>query len=70
MVRPIAYSSMPENRRRIHAALASGVTLCTKEVEGLIGVSNPTALKVMKELESLGAVKLEKKGQSYCIQMA
>ena len=70
MVRPIAYSSMPENRRGIHAALASGVTLCTKEVEGLIGVSNPTALKVMKELESLGAVELEKKGQSHCIQMA
>ena len=70
MVRPIAYSSMPESRRRIHAALASGVTLCTKEVEGLIGVSNPTALKVMKELESLGAVKLGKKVQSHCIQMA
>jgi hypothetical protein len=70
MVRPIAYSSMPESRRRIHAALTSGVTLCTKEVEGLIGVSNPTALKVMKELEFLGAVKPGKKGQSDCIQMA
>jgi len=70
MVRPIAYSSMPESRRRIHAALTSGVMLCTKEVEGLIGVSTPTALKVMKELESLCAVRLGKKGQSHCIQMA
>ena len=59
MVRPVAYSSMPEDRRRIYEALRSQGTLSTKEVAELVECSNPTALKVMEALPALGVVTLD-----------
>ena len=58
MIRPIAYSSMPEDRRLIYQALRSTDMLLTSEIMRLFGCSKPKALKVMTELQALGAVKL------------
>ena len=58
MVHHIAYSSMPEDRRRIYEALRSEGRLTSGDVESLVRCTRPTAIKVMRELRSLGVVTM------------
>ncbi len=56
-VAQIAYSSMPEDRRRIFQHLYEHVTMTNKELQDLLGCSTPTAINIKKELVSLGLVR-------------
>ena len=61
VVRSIANSSMPEDRRMIFEALQSNRELSTTDVKKIVGASEPTAIKVMRELDALGVVELVEK---------
>jgi len=70
IVRAIAYSSMPQDRRLIREALLVRGFLTSEEVEGTIGCSRPTAHKVMGELKALGLVILEGSPRQHVIRLA
>ena len=66
----IALSSMPEDRRRILAALRLKALLSSTEVmETVGGCSRPTALALMDELDSLKVVEKIQVNGSFCIKM-
>lgn len=69
----IAFSSIPEDRRRILMALQQRGSLSGKDITGLVGMRNgcskPTALNIMEELESLNAVQKKLIDNKYCIQL-
>jgi len=57
-VRRLAYDSMPKDRRLIFRAFRQrGGQLATLSIQEILQCSKPTALKVMKEIASLGLVK-------------
>lgn len=60
VVRHVAFSSIPANRRRVLKALyEEGPSLSVEQVESYVGVSRPTARRYMKELAATGIAKLE-----------
>jgi hypothetical protein len=59
MIRHIAFSTIPEKRRRLlQALLLNGGTLTSTEAETALRISTPTALSWMEELAATGMVKL------------
>jgi hypothetical protein len=60
VVRHVAFSSIPANRRRVLQALYNeGPSLSVEQIEGYLGVSRPTARRYMKELAATAIAKLE-----------
>ena len=58
-IRHIAFSCIPENRRKIlHALLAAGSSLTTPEATKCLRASKPTALDYMRVLAATGIVSL------------
>jgi hypothetical protein len=60
MIRHIAFSTLPENRRKLlKALLLSGGRITSTDVATALRISRPTALDWMKELGATGLVEYE-----------
>jgi hypothetical protein len=60
MARHIAFSTIPENRRKLlRALLLSGETLTSTDAAAVLAISKPTALDWMKELAATALVDLQ-----------
>ena len=70
MLRPIAYSSIPEDRRRIYGALRRSDMLTTNAVSGLLECSDVKAASVMRELKALGVVWMKESRSGHLIGLA
>lgn len=65
----IAYSSMPEDRRRICQALKKHSRLDASQIMNIVRCAKPTAISIMKQLNILGVVSFSEVDRKCWIEM-